>query len=223
MKNNNKVEIFAGNNAPDSRLGMLWMDTNGSSSKIKKFNPDGSTETLNPDFPAIPVLPIISTSKTETIPGKVADATMIRDLNVSKYPKIYLNEHAGAFSATAGDTVADMIRIGFTFDNANLKGADLSSQDLDGAKFANANLEDAILSDSSLTYVDFTNAVLVNTYMDGVDLSEAVGLDGDINTALQFINKDPNANALPWRLIWTDGQQYDCDPVTGLFTVYLPE
>lgn len=218
MKHNNKVEIFQGKNAPDSKLGMLWLDTNNGSSKLKKFNTDGSAETLNPDFPEIPVLPTISTSKTESVPGKVADATMIRDLNVSKYSALYHNEHAGAFSNTIGSTVADMVKIGFSFNNANLKSADLSNLSLDGGIFSNVTFEDSTLSNSTLTYADLTNALFVNTLVNGVDFSEAVGLDSDINIALEFVDKDPLADAQPWTLVWTDGVTYECDPATGLFT-----
>lgn len=230
MKNNNKVEIFAGTKAPDYRLGLLWLDTSAPAAKLKKLNKDGSVEILNPTIPPIPAPVELSTSLTETVEGKAADATVIKTLNDSKYPSL----QNGTGNVTSIPTIETLVRIGFSLTRSNLSysnltNADLTNADLSSADLSYANLSYANLTNANLYYANLTGANLsyANLYradfpganLYSADLTNAEGLNSDINVALADVNKDPNGDISPWTLTWTDGSTYSCDPSTGLFTL----
>ena len=105
---------------------------------------------------------------------------------------------------------------------ANLYYANLSYAILYRANLSYANLYYTNLSYANLPNADLSNANLSNANLNGASLSYAVltgayGLNSDINMALSTINKTPNSSS-PWTLTWTDGNIYECNPTTGLFT-----
>ena len=108
----------------------------------------------------------LSTSFTETVAGKAADATVIKTLNDGKYPK--LQNGNGNFSYAIIDIINNLVAIGFSLSGANLSYANLSNANLYGADLSNANLFYANLSNADLFYANLSNA---NLY--GADLSNA--------------------------------------------------
>lgn len=147
----------------------------------------------------------LSTSLTETEEGKAADATVIKTLNDSKYPKL----QNGTGYITSITTLETLVGLGFSLSGANLSNAELIDANLSGASLSNAGLSGANLAGANLGSAYLTNA----------NLTGATGLNPDINIAFADVNKDPNGDSLPWTLTWTDGSTYSCDPSTGLFTV----
>ncbi len=202
MKNNQKIEIFAGQKAPDSNLGMLWLDESSAIPYLKIVNKNGTTNIVG--GPALE----LSTSMTEVSTGKAADSTVVKTLNdsissleqdissidlSSKYPTI---GNAGPGTATMS-VVQSMAAMGFSLTGAKLINADLTGIDLNGLNlnqcvFTGADLESAnltscqlegakfdgaILSLADLTYsylkdVDFSGATMATTVMTGTYLGE---------------------------------------------------
>ncbi|MGV9557115.1 pentapeptide repeat-containing protein [Streptomyces sp. NPDC003522] len=96
-----------------------------------------------------------------------------------------------------------------TFDNADLRGADLTRADLQSGRFAlawfdNARMNDAYLSDGTYTEADFLGTDLSGAWLDGgqfqnADLTQAklVGVHGNYEgRSAQFFNADLTATDL---------------------------
>lgn len=107
---------------------------------------------------------------------------------------------------------------GASLDGAYLDGANLSYANLDGANFRGASLLYANLIGANLYSANLDGANFENANLAGANLYATGGLDSDINISFSYVNKNPFYDNAVWSLIWTNGNTYQCDPSTGLFT-----
>lgn len=237
MKNNQKIEIFAGQKAPDSNLGMLWLDKSSASPYLKIVNKNGTTNIVG--GPALE----LSTSMTEVSTGKAADSTVVKILNdsisdleqgiasISIYPGI---DDAGPGTATMS-VVQSMAAMGFILAGAKLINADLTGIDLHGLNlkqcvFTGADLESANLTECQLEGAKFDGAILsladlTYSFLKDVDFSgatmatavmEGTYLGGNDFTGATVADPDINIAMAAYgvngftgnTVIWADGLEY---------------
>lgn len=192
MKNNQKIEIFAGQKAPDSNLGMLWLDESSTIPYLKIVNKNGTTNIVGGSYFEL------TTSLSESSSGKALDAVSgkaindkvfqidedLNSLNVNKYPSIGPGR-SGAISKTV---VESLLSMGFSIYGADLSNADLTGLDmsvldlsgmsmnaciLSGVDFAGSNLSNCDMTDVNLSSADLTSANLSNANLSGADLTGA--------------------------------------------------
>ena len=237
MKNNHKVEIFAGSNAPDSKLDMLWLDNSSKTPYLKIVEDSGSLKVVGGDYFEL------TTSLSESTPGKALDAVSGKQINdkVSqaeedinslvngKCPSI----GAGRPGTISKTVVESLLAMGFSIHGANLSHADLTGLDMSwldlsgmsmnvcilvGVDFTGSNLSNCDMTDVNLSSADLTSANLSNSNLFGADLAGAtldMAMINGVNlTDSTGLDPDINValglvNASDGDIItWVDGDDY---------------
>lgn len=205
MKNNNKVEIFAGSNAPDSRLGLLWLDSSDSTPYLKIVENSGKTKIVGGSYFEL------TTSLSESSSGKALDAVAgkaindsvsqvndrvsqvnedINSINANKYPSIGPGRSGTIYKIV----IESLLSMGFSIhgadlSNADLTGLDMSVLDLSGMNmntcvFNGVDLTGSNLSNCDMTNADLSSADLTSANLSNANLSGAVLTSSTLDTAI---------------------------------------